>query len=225
MSAILDGHHRTMAALLEHKKINCISISRVNDVTIWGKEHKQKFFWAFGEAVDLSILPPHIGKKVRHIITRSKNIDTSIVQKYLIMNSEGWGDISFNKEVIESAKLFPQVNDMISIYMAGELDDEKIQDSLLGNEFNEEDVDNLRDVFKALIALNDSRAYEVGFKIALSYKWNTLWEEAYKYLARFKNKDVEDLFIDFFINDQEKRAHIRKIIDDYFREDVSDKAN
>lgn len=217
MSAILDGHHRAMASLLEHKPISCITISKVHAASFGDKRRQLKAIWACGQSIDASILPNQIKKWVRDGFNNIRLIDTSEVNKFLSMKSEEWKDISFDNEVINAARALPRISDIVSISLAGGLTDEKIDKIFQGNEFNEEDLEDMKHIFNAMIALNDHRAYSLGFKIASSDRWTLLWEEAYKYLSRFRNSEIEDLFIDFLINDEENRTHIKRIIDDYFK--------
>lgn len=217
MSAILDGHHRAMASLLEHKPISCITISRVHAVSFGDKRKQLKAIWACGQSIDASILPERINKKIRDGFNNIRLINTSEVQKFLSMQSGEWKDISFDDEVVNAARSLPRISDIVSISLAGELTDERIDRIFQGNEFNDEDLESMKHIFNAMIALNDYRTYDLGFKIASSDKWKLLWEEAYKYLSRFRNNDVENLFIDFLVNDEENRTHIKRIIDDYFR--------
>lgn len=216
MSAILDGHHRAIASLLEHKPISCITISRVHAISFGDKRNQLKAIWACGQSIDASILPEPINKRISDGFNNIRLIDTSEVNKFLSMESEEWKGISFDNEVIDAARSLPRISDMVSISLAGELTDERIDRVFQGNVFNDEDLESMKHIFNAMIALNDHRAYTLGFKIASSDKWTLLWEEAYKYLSRFRNNEIENLFIDFLINDEENRTHIKKIIDDYF---------
>ena len=218
MSAILDGHHRAMACLLEHKQINCMTISRVHTISVESKTKQLKSFWACGEAIDASILPIHINNKIADMFSNIKSIDTSEVSNYLSMQSEEWKDVCFNNEVIDAARSLPRISDIVSISLAGELTDERIDKSFQGNDFNEEDIEDMKNIFNAMIALNDQRTYKLAYKIATSDRWISLWEEAYKYLSRFKSSEIDNLFISFLIDDEENRTHIKKIVDNYFRE-------
>ena len=147
-----------------------------------------------------------------------KSIDTSEVSNYLSMQSEEWKDVCFNNEVIDAARSLPRISDIVSISLAGELTDERIDKSFQGNDFNEEDIEDMKNIFNAMIALNDQRTYKLAYKIATSDRWISLWEEAYKYLSRFKSSEIDNLFISFLIDDEENRTHIKKIVDNYFRE-------
>lgn len=218
MSAILDGHHRTMASLLERKPIDCITISRVHAVSVGDKRGQLKTIWACGQSIDASTLPTSISRKITKGFNNIKIINVSEVNNYLNMQSEEWEDVCFDNEVIDAARSFPSISGIVSISLAGELTDERIDKIFQGNEFNEEDIENMKHIFNAMIALNDHRTYELGYKIASSDRWVSLWDESYKYLSRFRNNEIENLFIDFLINDEENRRHIKKIIDDYFRE-------
>lgn len=218
MSAILDGHHRAMASLLEQKPISCLTISRVHAVSFGDKRDQLKLIWACGQSIDASILPTQISKKITEGFNNIKIIDTPEVNKFLNMQSEDWKEIHFNSEIIDAARSFPRIDDIVSISLAGELSDKRINEVFEGNESNEEVFEDMKHILNALIALNDCRAYELGYKIASSDRRISLWEEAYKYLSRFRIDEVEELFIKFLINDEENRTHIKKIIDSYFRE-------
>lgn len=217
MSAILDGHHRAMASLLEQKPINCLTISRVHGVSIGDYRKKLKSIWACGESIDASILPKQVSKKISETFNNIQIIDSQQVNKFLNMQSEDWNEIDFDNKIIDAAKFFPRIDDIVSISLAGELNKERINKIFEGNEFDEEVFETMKHIFNALIALNDYRAYELGFRIASSDRWILLWEDAYKYLSKFNNEEVEELFINFLINDEENRTHIKNVIDSYFK--------
>ena len=70
-----------------------------------------------------------------------------------------------------------------------------------------------------LIGLKDPRAYNFALRLAGSETYMGLWHTAFSHLAGFKNREVEDLFINYLINDECGLSDITAIVDEYLDSD------
>jgi hypothetical protein len=218
MSALLDGHHRAMACLMEGKPLNCLTISRVTAIST-GKFFKTiENLWVAGQSISASILPKDVIREINTKFGKTSIIGQEEVEKYLELESGCWNTIKISNENIEAAKKFPTIEGIEAIEQAGELTDENINICFNGSEFDFANNEQMKNILEALIILGDERAFSIAKRVASTEKWSFLWNKAFMYLASFKTSEIEEFFINFLIYDENNRTDIKKIIDDYFRD-------
>ena len=57
---------------------------------------------------------------------------------------------------------------------------------------------------------------KIAFFIGVNEAYTSIWNDAYSLIAKIKDEEVENFFIEFLINDEKLRPDITKIVNDYF---------
>jgi hypothetical protein len=83
-----------------------------------------------------------------------------------------------------------------------------------------EEIQRLRHIITALMSSDVTRARELCLKIAKSDALDTLWLYVYKELTNFNDEEIENLFVNFLVDNRDKYPDIEEIINEYFRESL-----
>jgi hypothetical protein len=241
MSVLLKGHHKAAAAYLEGRKITCLTIIPCSGYAHDNKNITTLFFGSDqieAANIDGDYLPELIkikGDKILNedetqknaaVISGEWNVKHNILNDALYDASDGSaGDLSDTLSGDSSGDapggkpVTPPVYESFKIIegfsILGELNDTRIE-ALLNSP--SPDYNAVEIALDMLIETNDSRAYDFACRIAGSETYIGLWATAFTYLARFKNKEVEDLFINYLINDECAVADVTRTVDNYLEE-------
>ncbi len=212
LSVLIDGHHRAAAAYLQNSKITCRTIIPCSGYAHDGKKPVTLFFGpvtvdAAGININYltetmvnrknKILSPSDASLIAHGSSSAEwNIPAGFLNNHI--PARGYADM----KLTEGTAILGDIN----AKLPGELLNSPSPDY--------EAVEIMLDV---LITTKDSKAYDFSYKIAGSEIFIGLWPAAFSYLARFEgNKEVEDLFINYLVNDEWALADVTAIVDDYF---------
>lgn len=214
LCALLDGHHRATACLLEGKEFSCMTIVPMNGWARHIQENKEYAMFG-GYSINVDDIDGRIRKKASDNFTKSIKLDAKGAEEYLALINDIWDNYVWADEFNQKAKCFPTVEGLASIQMAGDLSDERIEELLkLRRRDYEDDLDM---VFNALTLKDKNRAKKLALKLGKSERYLFMWESVMKYLSCYRDEEVEQFFIDFLINDDKIRRELTKIADDYFR--------
>lgn len=230
MSLILKGHHKAAAAYLEGRKITCLTV-----IPCSGYAHDNKnittLFFGCDQIDAAGITGDYITEMIK--IKENKTLSEDETHKNVSIINEEWSikhhildnalyymygssapdnspqlDMK-NKPVYESFRLIEGLS------ILGDLNDNRIE-ALLNSP--SPDYSAIEIALDMLIETNDKRAYGFAYKIAGSQTYIGLWTAAFTYLSQFRNKEVEDLFINYLINDECAVADITRIADNYLEQ-------
>ncbi len=240
MSLILKGHHKAAAAYLEGRKITCLTVIPCSGYAHDNKNITTLFFG--GDQIDATgITGDYITEMIK--IKKDKILNEDETQKNATVINDEWNlkrnilnkilyDISGGGTPENASDCANSVSDgsllpspptpdyeslkIIEGYsILGDLNDTRI-DALLNSP--SPDYVAIEIALDMLIETNDKRAYGFAYKIASSETYIGLWTAAFTYLAQFKNKEVEDLFIKYLINDECAVDDITRIVDNYLEQ-------
>lgn len=213
ISVILNGHHKAAAAYLEGRTIPCLTVIPCSGYAHDNKNVTSLFFAS--NQIDASgitgdFLFEMMQNKNKKIITESETIS------YISKISGEWNKRHDLFKDENKSAAFLKIKTIEGISILKDISDVKIN-SLLSSA--SPDYKSIEMLFDVLTGLGDRRAYNLAFKLAGSESYLGLWPQAFSYLADFKNKEVEKLFVDYLINDEYGLSDITKIIDAYFEHD------
>lgn len=208
ISFIIDGHHKACAAALLGKPLNCLAIIPLSDFGY--KQAGIKSVVDMLYFLPLSIKAKNIPKEYipisDHITNRGK---VEICTGNIIKRT--WED-----KYLTSAKHYPTVFEYAQMLAFDIVD---ITDSLIAEcfaNFDEYNQSRLKTILFIMSNKQDSRLKKIALKCAKlgSYK---LKIKAYKLLSEMKNDvDVENLFIEHLIDNNDKNNPLTKIADSYW---------
>jgi len=211
MSVIIKGHEQAAAAYFNNEKIRCLTIIPCSGYAHDSKNVTSLFFAS--NQIDASIADNELlSEMIKHKNDKIINFDT--LELHINKRCEKW-----NKRcpILDDAALsrnsYPSLKTIEGIAILKDISDLRIE-SLLN--MASPDYKLLEILFGTLIGLNDKRSYNLAMKLAASDLYIGLWPQAYSHLANFKNKEVEDLFINYLINDTAGFSDIKTIVDNYF---------
>ena len=99
---------------------------------------------------------------------------------------------------------------------AGDLSDSRLDELLSKEILHNESM--IRHVVHALFITGNPRFVDFAISFCKDKRYSHIWYEIYELLAKIKNQQVEDFFIDFCVNDEKERLDLTKIVDRWFRE-------
>ena len=210
LCALLDGHHKATAAALDGRPIRTIMI------------HMTPVRWCDGDkagGIELAgVFVPGGGLPYRPEIYddtwKDGRLQGNDIERYLSCREESFDDYPWPKEILDTARAYPDVRMLAFIEWAGnDLSDERLKRIVTGREADE----NARYVVNALFASNDARRIAFAVGICRNRAYVHLWHNVFLLLASAGSREVEDFFIDYLINDDGVRPDITRIVDDYFR--------
>jgi len=212
LCALLDGHHKTVAAALEGHQPRCLTILPVSSY-FYSPSGSDKKVWIGGVQLDIKDLPTREVGDIANRFGKSNRFSTEETERYLAMESKCWDDICWPTELVEIGNNYPDVLGLACIKIAGDLSSERIERLLRGEE--KEWEEKLDFVLRALIALKDKQATKLSLAIGRNEGLKELWDVAFKHLATIQSEVIEDFFINFLIGDDKRHPHLTKIADEY----------
>ncbi len=209
ISLLLKGHHRAAAAYLEGRAVPCLTVIPCSGYAHDGNIVTTLFFAS--DQIDASL----VHKEFLFEIMRNKDnklLNEDETRRYADMRPEGRGAKSSILPADTAAARYADLKITEGLSILRDISDEKIASLLSAASPDYRSVEIMLDV---LIGLKDPRAYNFALKLAGSETYMGLWHAAFSHLAGFKNKEVEDLFVNYLINDECGLSDITAIVDEY----------
>jgi len=210
---VIDGHHKACASALLGKPLKCLLIIKGEGYRDWNKKNYLKFLGTEIEGDKISDKYRELAKFEINIPTKSVSIREGCV------NKREW-----EQEYIESVKKFPDltkyatiVNDLV--YEKMEITDDLMEYYL--KKFDRESQRKVRIIIHNLEFSDKKKAQEFIIKYArasLKHKIsNKLKVLMYEFLVKIKdNAEIEQVFIDYIVQNEDINDPILKIIDSYW---------
>ena len=210
---VIDGHHKACASALLGKPLKCLLIIKGEGYRDWNKKNYLKFLGTEIEGDKISDKYRELAKFEINIPTKSVSIREGCV------NKREW-----EQEYIESVKKFPDltkyatiVNDLV--YEKMEITDDLMEYCL--KKFDRESQRKVRIIIHNLEFSDKKKAQEFIIKYArasLKHKIsNKLKVLMYEFLVKIKdNAEIEQVFIDYIVQNEDINDPILKIIDSYW---------
>ena len=152
LTALLDGHHKAMAAAMEHRKVRAVVISRCS-YTVWQDVNKKKEKFLIANDARFNFSEPWIDeRKIESVHVATKKV---IRLEPVTTNDETEFDFDTKKLAYE----YPTVSECASIDYFDEINDELIDAYLRGEFVN--DTYKCQNLIEALGAIKSPRLFEV----------------------------------------------------------------
>lgn len=225
MSALLDGHHRALAAAAAGETFTCITISYLpklrEDSSEFGIEASRD---NVSPAPELSRSDADwiLANRGLFPIWRNSAANTSHLSPGDAARSPQ-NEWTLPVELPNLHAAYPDDEAMDGVFrLAGK--DRKIRDDTIEGILaaDSEVIDSevtVVDLLFALAHLRDPRLVLTAQRVARDFRWRRAWFVAYGLLAAHRCPEVDDLFVEFLVNDDGTRPEIKAIIDDYFRQE------
>lgn len=210
---VIDGHHKACASALLGKPLKCLLIIKGE---IYRDYYKKNYLKFLGREIE----GDKISDKYRKLAKFERNNPAESVSiKEGCVNKREW-----EEEYIESVKKFPDlikyatiVNDLV--YEKMEITDDLMEYYL--KKFDRESQRKVRIIIHNLEFSDKKKAQEFIIKYArasLKHKIsNKLKILMYEFLAKIKdNPEIEQVFIDYIVQNEDINDPILKIIDSYW---------
>ena len=210
---VIDGHHKACASALLGKPLKCLLIIKGESYRDYYKKNYLRFLGREIEGDKISDKYRKLAKFERNNPAKSVDIEEGCV------NKREW-----EEEYIESVKKFPDlikyatiVNDLV--YEKMEITDDLMEYYL--KKFDRESQRKVRIIIHNLEFSDKKKAQEFIIKYArasLKHKIsNKLKILMYEFLAKIKdNPEIEQVFIDYIVQNEDINDPILKIIDSYW---------
>ena len=210
---VIDGHHKACASALLGRPLKCLLIIKGESYRDYYKKNYLKFLGTEIEGDKISDKYRKLAKFEINIPTKSVSIKEGCV------NKREW-----EQEYIESVKKFPDlikyatiVNDLV--YEKMEITDDLMEYYL--KKFDRESQRKVRIIIHNLEYSDKKKAQEFIIKYArasLKHKIsNKLKILMYEFLVKIKdNPEIEQVFIDYIVQNEDINDPILKIIDSYW---------
>ncbi len=207
LSALLDGHHRATACLLEGAPVTCLTVMRQGAVEI---RDGNKALIVWDERIPFATMPKEAVRllEAQRPWTISKGSPASAGEEE---QAEPWAADPRWDELKHAALRFPVAHAVAALEIVGDTSDERIERLFGGQEHG---APELWLILQALIASKDPRAVKLALRVGRSH-WPDLWNDAFRFLGTVRAQEVEDFFIDFIVRDEGQHPWLEKIADDY----------
>lgn len=186
ISALLDGHHKAVAAAQIGTILNCLTIIKGDLCQRVDKDGGRKEYIGFS-AIDI---PSEEVKDYVQPVQPKADVD---IKEYAL--------ISHSKDFKVNLSSYPTVKELADIYAAG-LENTNITDELL-NEWlageSDESCILLEYVLAYFMRTDKARAFDTARKIISRSSCDLPKREAYKVLLHDRSEQTEKLFIDYLV--------------------------
>lgn len=208
LSALLDGHHRATAALLEKVPLTCLTIMSPTGVEVGDKE---KLVRLWDARIPYSALP----KGAIRVLEKQHRADASdaplVVEGAAARRSSAARATCDYPAMTAAAAAFPTARGLAACSVAGDVSDQRIDELIAAGESS---APQLWAILQALIASRNPRATALALRVGEGH-WPELWKDAFRYLATVRAEQVEDFFIQFLIRDEGLHPWLGDIADEY----------
>ncbi|WP_424244610.1 hypothetical protein Dip510_001866 [Elusimicrobium posterum] len=209
LCALLDGHHKAVAAAVKGEKVRTLVISAPSFYTPQGGDKKP--------SINFHELSLEVDEDINKIIGKECNNRGSAAEydKYKEMKDISFDSYNWPQELLKTAKNYPPVEVMVSIERAGDISDKRLDNILSAAE--QPDKETLFEITAALYATKNPRFAQFAIFICSDINHVLLWRDIFPLLVTIKTKEVEDFFIDFTVNDEGTRPEISELVNEYFK--------
>ncbi len=218
MAALLDGHHRALAAARAGRPFSCLTISPYYPAD-WNKRDSE-----------LKV-PRNLRKLVseghREIQYANDRIDEKASAEFCHqLEIAAPGELPNGVAPGDLSSVFPSFDQVIANWQVatnGEtISDEDIEDVLSRRRRLDSHGlpwDAGRILLQALELSSHPKTLETAIRIIRDHEWVASWEHACQTLARHRCEAVDDLFVEMLVGDMIRTwPQLKQIIDEYFRE-------
>lgn len=212
MSVLLDGHHRACAAALEKKRLCCFTISHAS-CFYNSNEMLTAISCPFGYSPDVSFL-----KKEQFVYLKNKSNTTTKIKKHPSPKAGSLFHKVWSEQYRQSATYFPTCEEAAALisYPFETLTKEGIEKMLN----DEEETDNIKLVvylFEFLCKQDEINKKQNAFYFTSIWFPDELRKAAFQVLDTIKDdSEIEDFFVDFIINCEDKKNELRIIADNHW---------
>lgn len=217
LCALLHGHHKAVAAAMEKRPVKTLvilpttmildaneSLDSEDGIIIAGETFYEK---DLGSGI----------KKVKDFIEDNK-MSKMEVEKYLSLRDDNFGTYSWPKAILNIGEYFPDVFTLACMKWAGDLTNVRLDKIVNKKEIC--DINTAYYIVKSLYITKNPRFKEVAFFICKNEEYSSIWSDVYLLLAKIKDKDIENFFMDYSINYGNLKPNINKIVNDYLKENL-----
>lgn len=215
LCALLDGHHKAVAAALEKRPVKTLVILPATGVFLPSHSNKsiEGGLVISGETIYENELLSSL-KKVRDSFPDNR-MSKSEMENYLSLKDESFGTYNWSEDILRTSDYFPSAFTEACIEWAGDLSDSRLNKIITYEEACDDRT--LYYIAKALFELKNPRFKQLAFFIGKNQSYVSIWNEVYSLIAEIKDEEVENFFVEFLVNDEKLRPDITKIVDDYFK--------
>ena len=218
---IIDGHHKACAAALLGKPLKCILIKKAGYFmeSEKGKWVEKLYFFSLYEKVTSKNVP----KKYLPLKKNEMKIEklNEIKLEDLRVNKRKW-----ENKYLDSVENYPSLERYANIVNASINFEFKITDELIKKYVNTFDENSQEMMKKIIYILMYTESLEKLQKIVIKYAKNSLNHKIdkdlklmiYNILFQMKNnQEVEQIFIDYIVYNEDKDDPILKIVNSYWK--------
>jgi hypothetical protein len=215
LCTLIDGHHKAVAAALEHRPLKTLVIIPTGSSWYKSKHLNEKLGGISFNGVSLyenEMITPL--KKTIDLFKLNRMSDEE-ARMYLSMINTDFDKYEWEKDILQSEKYYPEAMTVARIYWAGGITDERL-DKIVNHQVAMIDTEVLN-LVTALSALEHPRFKELAFHFCSYGSLVSVWRDIFMLLAKIRDEEVENFFIQYLIDAEIERADLKKIIGDYLR--------
>lgn len=210
MTALLDGHHKAMAAALLHQKVPALVIMpayctahREENGEITKAVSAGEFCWNCApHYLEYSLYKPN------------EKMDTDAMRQ-IVKSIPAYGTIAIDEKGKELAGYYPTVDEVASLDLVGEMSEKRIQDILTGREVPDEE--EIPYYIKALVVQKHVSLLEMADFFLRQYAYCRKRYAIVKELTKLEKSDaLVDFLIQVMVDYEEDYPEIKDLILDYF---------
>jgi len=217
VSALLDGHHRGLAAAQEGKSIHCVTISRASWYRCNGNTEQlpTAVTGLFKSEMGADGLSKEAVAWLKS--ARTGKIPEKAIPDWGVQGEETAPFIEAAWSQAEKAlNRYPTVENISAAVAAGTILDDDIEKAL-----RSQSVDpDLGTILNAVIGADDRRTRDLALRILRDENWQSLWTASLQYLGRFEDDEILALFWDMATRDDIKRDDVIKELNRYIEENA-----
>lgn len=210
VSALLDGHHKAYAAAILGKKVNCLTIMRLDGYRYALPYNKEN---PVISNVSFSTIQVKFDKNLfeNDIRKSEKDHDVVNIQEYNLTDGR-FKDID---KIIKG--VYPSIEHLTNLY-ALEIEKEEFNDDMISEWLKNPSYENSVRLEYALnyYMKNDKKlAKKLGLTIVRNNSENTPIMTAYQILTQFNDEETEKVFIDYIVNN-DNRSKYYNVVNSYW---------
>lgn len=213
LCTLIDGHHKAVAAALEHRPLKTLVIIPTNSGWYKSKHLNEKLGGISLNGVSLYENEMITPLQQTIDLFKLNRMSAEEVKMYLSKINADFDEYEWGKDILESEKYYPDAMTLARINWAGGITNEKL-DKIVNHQVAMTDTEALN-LVTALSALEHPRFKELAFHFCNYGGFVGIWRDIFMLLAKIKDEDVENFFIQYLIDADIERADLKKIIDDY----------
>ena len=218
---IIDGHHKACAAALLGKPLKCILIKKAGYFSSYekGKWISKLYFFSIFEKSILKNVPK------KYLPFKKDEMEIEKLNEIKLENGKV-NKRKWENKYLDSVKNFPSLEKYANIVNASINFEFKITDELIKKYVNIFDENSQEMMKKIIYILMYTESLEKFQKIVIKYAKNSLNHKIdkdlkltiYNILFQMKNnQEVEQIFIDYIVYNEDKDDPILKIVNSYWK--------